>query len=69
MVLLALMTIIHISEPRASPTHAQDTDSNIAALRLTLERLEGVLRYYQQLVVRNLLAETDLPRLGKSRKT
>ena len=69
MVLLALMAIIHISEPRALSTHAQDTDSNIAALRLTLERLEGVLRYYQQLVVRNLLAETDLPRLGKLRKT
>ena len=69
MVLLALMAIIHILEPRALSTHAQDTDSNIAALRLTLERLEGVLRYYQQLVVRNLLAETDLPRLGKLRKT
>ena len=60
----ALMAIIHISQTHDSAT-AQDPDSDVIALKQTLGRLEAVLRYYEQLLVRNLLAETELPRLGR----
>ena len=65
-VALALMAIFHSSESRAPPTQADgNADIDIATLQNTLERLETVLNYYQQLLVRNLLSEADLPRLGR----